>query len=676
MKQWRKLSVFICTCLILNCLPMRAQAQGSPVSGNKATGEVVDAYISVASMAFPEAAPFLMVGKKLLDLLDVFGKPDATGEALKQINQRLDQIEKRITDVDNKLQALQNDFFKEKNYTRLQLLRTKREILQGLVVQLQEKPAQSDVKRSLVKGIQNLADDFLDPELWTWSDMRRSDGQMLDPDFKPLPTLELYATTLITWMAAISYAGGDNVDYVKQVYAPALQKHIAYLNQTLPENIRARVRARIDGMDTYPKNRLCNYEVYVNDDIRHLVKDAGPGQVQMPSNNVMCSVPEALGNVGLEGEMQRAYGIDVMEAVAAKLDRLRTQGTLAEAYAGTFDPTKYESEAYLYGVKPDGELVWYWHVVVSKPKPQGGGPRKLDSSSRASGPGTSSGPPRASKDRVVPNTQGTGTGKNPNMSRTGTLNNAPEVDVTHLLQGPKLIGSGWDQFKNVLPAGKTSFYGLTQGGTLKWYRNDTSWTTVGSEPGTPQWKGPVTVRSGWGSYTRIVPAGDGILYAITSDGTLKWFRHSGYLDGTVNWSGPIDAWPRQPTPGKLGKLRFSPNWANFKQVFSGGEGVMYTITNDGVLQWYLHTGYQTGDPVWEGPKDVGTGWQDFTRVFSPGDGVIYAMRATGEVLWYKHVGYKDGTVSWQGPVQIAADWQDFIFVFPQMWGTWTPPVIH
>jgi hypothetical protein len=126
----------------------------------------------------------------------------------------------------------------------------------------------------------------------------------------------------------------------------------------------------------------------------------------------------------------------------------------------------------------------------------------------------------------------------------------------------------------------------------------------------------------------------------------------------------------------MGKLRFSPNWANFKQVFSGGEGVMYTITNDGVLQWYLHRGYQTGDPVWEGPKDVGTGWQDFTRVFSPGDGVLYAMKATGEVLWYKHMGYKDGTVSWQGPVQIAADWQDFIVVFPQMWGTWTPPVIH
>jgi Tachylectin len=224
-----------------------------------------------------------------------------------------------------------------------------------------------------------------------------------------------------------------------------------------------------------------------------------------------------------------------------------------------------------------------------------------------------------------------------------------------------------------MPAGKGSIYALTNDGTLEWYRNDTSWNTVGGEPGSPNWKGPINVGSGWQQFTRIVPAADGILYAINSNGTLKWYRHNGYMDGSMNWSGPIDVTPNQRSP--FGP-RFDLDWGNFKQVFSGGEGVMYAITNDGTLVWYHHRGYLTGTREWDGPRNVGTGWADFTRVFSPGDGVIYAMKPTGEMLWYKHVGYEDGSVSWQGPVEIAADWKDFIFVFPGMTGTWTPPVIH
>src|SRR6266516_3317548 len=577
MKHLRKLSLFICSCLILNCVPIKAQAQ-EKLEDQKGTELVVDAWIGVTSMAFPEAAPFLEGGKKLLDMLDVFGKPDATGEALKKINARLDQIEKRISDLDAKINALRNDFFTEKNYTRLQLLRTKRETLQGLVVQLQEKPTQADAKRGLVKAVQNIADDFLDPELWSWSDMRRSDCQMLAPYFKPLPTLELYATTLVTWMAAISYAG-DNVDYVKRTYGPALQRHVNYLNQTLPGNIRTRVSGRIDSIDKYPKNRVCNYEVFVDDQIRHLVKDVGPGKVQMPSNNVMCQVPEAMGHVALEGEMQRAYGIDVMEAVSAKLDRLRTQGTLGEAYIGTFDPTKYQSQGYLYAVKPNGELVWYWHVVVTKPKAPEGDPRILKTERQSPdmrkvttptdsrvGGDASQGPIGRMRDQRVGSTaQDVGTTQNPGKSfRPGVPSNAPPaVDVTHLLQGPKLIGTGWDQFKDVMPAGKGSIYALTADGTLKWYRNDTSWNTVGGEPRSPKWQGPINVGSGWQSFVRVVPAADGILYAITSDGTLKWYKHGGYLDGTVNWSGPIDVSPTQRSP--LGP-RFSRARANFKQV--------------------------------------------------------------------------------------------------------------
>jgi len=335
-------------------------------------------------------------------------------------------------------------------------------------------------------------------------------------------------------------------------------------------------------------------------------------------------------------------------------------------------------------VKPNGDLLWYWHVIVTKPQPQpngsGGSNRKLQTQSNVAdvtrnntGNGSQSSLGRARNQRAG-GAAVEQQGKIQNQGAISRPGTGPALDVKHLLQGPNLIGSGWDQFKDIMPAGKGSFYALTQGGTLKWYRNDTNWNTVGGQPGAPNWKGPINVKSGWNSFVKIVPGGDGVLYAIDQNGSLKWYKNNGFTEGSVNWLGPIDVTPSQPS--RLGQRLGSPvDFRNFKQVFSGGEGVMYAITSDGTLVWYRHRGYLDGTHEWDGPKNVGTGWSDFTRVFSPGDGTIYAMKPTGEVLWYLHAGYKDGTSSWQGPAEIAADWNDFIFVFPQMWGTPTE-VIH
>jgi hypothetical protein len=57
-------------------------------------------------------------------------------------------------------------------------------------------------------------------------------------------------------------------------------------------------------------------------------------------------------------------------------------------------------------------------------------------------------------------------------------------------------------------------------------------------------------------------------------------------------------------------------WQNFQQVFGAGNGVIYAIAGDGKLKWYKHTGYRDGSFNWEGPKDIGTGWQGFSRVVS------------------------------------------------------------
>ena len=116
----------------------------------------------------------------------------------------------------------------------------------------------------------------------------------------------------------------------------------------------------------------------------------------------------------------------------------------------------------------------------------------------------------------------------------------------------------------------------------------------------------------------------------------------------------------------------SSGWSSYTHVFSTGEGVIYAITTDGRLLWFHHTGYLTGANTWEGPKQVNSGWAGFKTVFSPGAGIIYAIKNTGELIWCQNDGYKTGVASWQGPTQIAADWGSFTNVFPHMWGTPKP----
>ncbi len=70
--------------------------------------------------------------------------------------------------------------------------------------------------------------------------------------------------------------------------------------------------------------------------------------------------------------------------------------------------------------------------------------------------------------------------------------------------------------KSVVPV-----YGIDRAGTLR-ELVDTSAagpTTVQAAPSTP--------ASGWQGYQTVVAAGYGVLYTISTDGTLRWWRHLG-----------------------------------------------------------------------------------------------------------------------------------------------------
>jgi hypothetical protein len=93
------------------------------------------------------------------------------------------------------------------------------------------------------------------------------------------------------------------------------------------------------------------------------------------------------------------------------------------------------------------------------------------------------------------------------------------------------------------------------------------------------------------------------IYAVANNGDLLWYRHDGRNDGSEKWA--FDA------PKKVG------NGWNFKQLFSGGNGIIYAVANNGDLLWYRHDGRNDGSEKWafDAPKKIGNGW-NFKQLFS------------------------------------------------------------
>lgn len=224
--------------------------------------------------------------------------------------------------------------------------------------------------------------------------------------------------------------------------------------------------------------------------------------------------------------------------------------------------------------------------------------------------------------------------------------------------GPRLIKTDWlgwfDRYQPCVPGGNGLIYVIGKDGKLQLYNHR------GNANGAASLSGPYDVGDGWyigdlnskpeiclgifcdtgnESYTGLVPKilrQKPIIYAVRRNGQLLWYRHDGAWDGTRSWA-------NGGVPKPVGN-----GWVEgFQRVFSGCNGIIYLIKDDGRLFWYEHKGYQDGSNNWEQPQEVGSGWNNFSNVFSIGEGVIYAIDNAGFVWWYKHKGYQDGTPAWE-----------------------------
>jgi hypothetical protein len=153
-----------------------------------------------------------------------------------------------------------------------------------------------------------------------------------------------------------------------------------------------------------------------------------------------------------------------------------------------------------------------------------------------------------------------------------------------------------------------------------------------------------------------------VIYTIKDNGDLIWSRHSGHEDGTFKWADGSG-------------MKVGNGW-DFRQVFSGGDGIIYAIRKTtidmmtgrregGALAWYRHDDWENGGPAWTAPTVAGKRWGEFKHVFHAGEGVIYAIEENGDLLWYRHDGHADGSNKWANGSgkKVGNGWNNFEQVF-------------
>jgi N,N-dimethylformamidase beta subunit-like protein/tachylectin len=206
------------------------------------------------------------------------------------------------------------------------------------------------------------------------------------------------------------------------------------------------------------------------------------------------------------------------------------------------------------------------------------------------------------------------------------------------------IGQGWDQYKHVFAGGGGILYAITDDGELIWYK-DTLRNGTNGPAGATGWaaNSGAQIGAGWQAFSQVIYGGDGIIYAIRPTGELLYYKDVA-RNGTNGPNG-TSGW------GTNSGHQIGAGWNNFRLVFSGGGGVLYGVTPAGTLHYYKDvfrngtnaangsTGWGTGSG-----NQIGAGWQNFPTVCAPGasDGIIYAATVPGELRYYKDVA-RNGT---------------------------------
>lgn len=192
------------------------------------------------------------------------------------------------------------------------------------------------------------------------------------------------------------------------------------------------------------------------------------------------------------------------------------------------------------------------------------------------------------------------------------------------------VGTGWNgsTFAWTATGGDGVVYALTWAGDLKWYRYASSTTSWRSGSG-------AVIGRGFTPKTRIINialGGDGRFYVVKANGALVVYRHTGRLTGAGTWA-------------NAGGWTIGTGWTGNEILVPNGDGTLYR-QYQGALYWYRHSDPALGAVTWQPRRTIGSGWK-FYDVLSAGGGVIYATEGgTGVVRQYRHTDPAGGANTW------------------------------
>ena len=191
-----------------------------------------------------------------------------------------------------------------------------------------------------------------------------------------------------------------------------------------------------------------------------------------------------------------------------------------------------------------------------------------------------------------------------------------------------------------------NIYAVTKNGELLFYKHSgaadgsSHWNIGGNVVGAPLFN--------WAKYKKVFTGGRGVIYGINADNQLVWHKHLGQVAGTPDWA---------PGSGTV----VGPNWS-FNQIFAttNGDGIIYAVSpSTGRLHWYKHTGFNTGANTWApgtGNAVGGPGWDGLSRLMAGPDGVIYGVNSDNNLVWFRHTGYATGTGYWASNTGAVVGW--------------------
>ena len=181
------------------------------------------------------------------------------------------------------------------------------------------------------------------------------------------------------------------------------------------------------------------------------------------------------------------------------------------------------------------------------------------------------------------------------------------------------------RFLDLVPGGQGIFYAIQSDGALLWYRH------LGWQTGAFNWANGgsgLQIGIGWQQFVKVMAAADGQIFALNPDGTLLWYQYilSNSSTGAGSW---------HPNSG----AQIGQGFNIFPRMFGGWNNILYGVDGNGALFWYRYIG-PTGSPNWANGgngRQIGSGWKSFPTVFADPNGVVYGVFQSNVFFWWRYI---------------------------------------